>query len=180
MKVERLEKLTVEQFESLGHDGYISDQKFALTTTQEIYSVSFSLSLTDLDEAYVKDYATIPEDIEEYNDIILAGNSFGAYDNGQLIGIAICEEQQWNNSLHLCNLLISEKHRQKGIGALLMARIIRHAEDKNCRIIDLETQNTNVPAIRFYLKLGFTITGLRTNIYDNGIDEEAIFMTLRV
>ncbi|MDQ1097586.1 MULTISPECIES: GNAT family N-acetyltransferase [Chryseobacterium] len=180
MKIERLAALTVEQFESLGNDGYTSDQKFVLTTTREIHSFSFSLSLTDLNETYIKDYGTTPEDIEEYNEIILKGDSFGAYDNEELAGMAICEEQHWNSSLHLCNLLVSEKQRQKGIGTLLMAKVIRHARDKNCRIIDLETQNTNVPAIRFYLKQGFRITGLRTDVYDDGITEEAIFMTLRV
>lgn len=179
MKIEILNSLSIEQFENLGYDGYESDQIYNLTLNTDKNSFLFKLTLENLKEKYVKDYETTSEDIDEYNNIVLEGNSFGAYDKG-LVGLAICKEHKWNNSLYFSNLLVSGKKRQKGIGKLLIQTIIEHAKNKNIRLIELETQNTNVPAITFYQKQGFKITGLKTNLYNKDVIEKAIYMTFEI
>jgi ribosomal protein S18 acetylase RimI-like enzyme len=73
--------------------------------------------------------------------------------------------------------LVSEKYRQKGIGKLLIEKVIAHAQHKNFRLIELETQNTNVPAIKFYQNQGFKITGLNMKLYNEEKNEMALYMT---
>ena len=107
------------------------------------------------------------------------GNSFGVYGN-ELLGFAICEEQEWNNSFYISNIIVSQNERQKGIGKLLIQKIIEQAKNKKIRLISLETQNTNVPAIKFYHKLGFKITGLMSNLYDDENIEKAIYMSYEI
>ena len=41
------------------------------------------------------------------------------------------------------------------------------AVKEDYRVITLETQNTNVPAIDFYLKMGFTFSGTDLFFYSN-------------
>lgn len=127
----------------------------------------------------MKDFETTSNDIDTYNDLMIEGNSFGAYTN-ELVGFAICEEHDWNNSLYISNFIVSQKERRKGIGKHLLEKIIEHAKNKKIRLIELETQNTNVPAIKFYQKQGFKITGLKSNLYDNEGIEKAIYMTFEM
>ena len=69
--------------------------------------------------------------------------------------------------------------KQTGIEAHLhIKKVIEISRQKNFRHIELETQNTNVPAIEFYKKQGFEITGMNMTIYDpyENKDEVALFM----
>lgn len=179
MKIEVLKSLTKEEFENLGHDGYESSQIYKLTLDSNDYSIIFKLKLENLKENYVKDFGTTSNDIDIYNDLMIDGYSFGAYTN-ELVGFAICEVHDWNNSLYISNFIVSQKERQKGIGKQLMEKIIENAKNKKIRLIELETQNTNVPAIKFYQKQGFKITGIKSNLYDNEVIEKAIFMTFEI
>lgn len=117
------------------------------------------------------------EDIDELNLIIEKDHSFGAFVNNELAGWIICEHRTWNNSFYIENILIDEKHRRQGIGLRLIKNAIKEARKLNCRVIELETQNTNYPAIQFYRRMGFNITGLNTRLYENS-EEIALFMTL--
>jgi len=51
---------------------------------------------------------------------------------------------------------VDEHHRNKGIGARLMAWAIDRARAKGCYLIQLTTHNERPDAHRFYLRLGFT------------------------
>ena len=48
-----------------------------------------------------------------------------------------------------------------------MEAAIEKAKAANLRIVTCETQNTNVPAIRFYRKLGFHMEALNLSLYTN-------------
>lgn len=96
-----------------------------------------------------------------------------------MIGWIICDFREWNKSLFIENLLISEKFRGQSIGRLLLKNINRKARELKCRIVELETQNTNYPAVRFYQKAGFMITGINTKLY-NDSSETALFMSYDV
>jgi ribosomal protein S18 acetylase RimI-like enzyme len=177
MKIEIIKTLTENEFSTWGHNGYESYQIFTINVINQQESISFSLSLKSLEEPYLKHWEIKSADIDTFNEIIKAGHSFGAYEDDRLIGIVICEERTWNNSLHIESILVSEKYRQKGIGKLLIEKVIVHAEHKNFRLIELETQNTNVPAIKFYQNQGFKITGINMKLYNEEKNEMALYMT---
>ena len=70
-----------------------------------------------------------PDQAIPSSEIIEQGNSFGAFENDELIGWAICDYRQWNNSLFIENILISEKFRRKNIGKLFIKNISRKARE---------------------------------------------------
>jgi ribosomal protein S18 acetylase RimI-like enzyme len=50
--------------------------------------------------------------------------------------------------------------RRMGIGRALMAQVIARTRQNHLPVIMLETQNTNVKAIRFYRSMGFTLDSI--------------------
>ncbi len=110
---------------------------------------------------------------------VQAGFSLAAYDGDQMVGIAITEQRRWNRSLWVWEFHVAEAYRGRGIGTRLMQAVIETARQAGLRVVALETQSSNVPAIRFYRKCGFVIDGLDLSFYTNDDvqkDEVAVFM----
>jgi len=97
----------------------------------------------------------------------------------RLVGMAIAEEREWNKTLWLWELHVEPDCQGQGIGTKLVHGLVKLAGQHGCRVIACETQNTNVPAIRFYRKMGFEIDGLDLSYYTNSDAtdyEVALFM----
>ncbi|KMQ67542.1 streptothricin acetyltransferase [Chryseobacterium sp. FH2] len=177
MEVKKLEKLKCDPTLNWGLNGYETDKIFSVSTIE--IENSFEFNLREKNQHYKKIWETNSDDIDELNEIITQGHSFGVYENNELIGWAICDFRDWNNSLFIENMLISEKFRGRNIGRYLIKNIHKEARILGCRIVELETQNTNYPAIKFYQKAGFQFTGLNTKLYDNST-ETALFMSFEI
>ncbi|WP_267401552.1 MULTISPECIES: GNAT family N-acetyltransferase [unclassified Chryseobacterium] len=177
MEIKKLEKLHFNPIENWGFNGYETDKIYVVSAIE--IGTSFEFSLREKNQHYRKVWKTNSDDIDDLNEIIEKGHSFGAYHENELIGWIICDFRAWNNSLFIENMLISEKFRGQNIGRLFIKNINREARDLNCRIVELETQNTNYPAIKFYKKAGFQITGINTKLYNNSL-ETALFMSYDV
>jgi ribosomal protein S18 acetylase RimI-like enzyme len=67
---------------------------------------------------------------------------------------------------HLVSMWVALTHRRRGVGQLLVNRILDWARSQNVRALSLMVTCTNNPAILFYEKIGFTNTG-RTEPYPN-------------
>jgi ribosomal protein S18 acetylase RimI-like enzyme len=65
------------------------------------------------------------------------------------------------------SFLVEEEFRRRGIGTLLMKHAVKVAEEKKARMLVLETQTCDVPAINFYLKFGYELIGFDTAAYSN-------------
>lgn len=76
---------------------------------------------------------------------------------------------------HITNIVVRKDFRNKGIGSLLLERLIELAKCKTA--LTLEVNVKNKIAQKLYLKYGFEILGIRKKYYD-GI-EDAYIMTLR-
>lgn len=76
---------------------------------------------------------------------------------------------------HITNIVVRKDFRNKGIGSLLLERLIELAKCKTA--LTLEVNLKNKIAQKLYLKYGFEILGIRKKYYD-GI-EDAYIMTLR-
>lgn len=172
--IRKLEKLHSNPTHYWGLNGYETDKIFAISSIET--GSCFEFNLREKNQQYKKIWEINDSDIEDLNEIIEQGNSFGAFENDELIGWAICDYRQWNNSLFIENILISEKFRRKNIGKLFIKNISRKARELQCRLVELETQNTNYPAIKFYHNTGFTITGINTKLYKDST-ETALYMS---
>lgn len=92
---------------------------------------------------------------------------FGAFFGEQEIGLIEGSIESWNNRFRITNLWVDEKFRQLGIGTQLMTTMIHEAKKLKARMVVLETQSCNIPALRFYQEMGFCLIGFDTHCYSN-------------
>ncbi len=92
--------------------------------------------------------------------------------------------EDWNETARIWNLYIDVKHREQGLGRVLIARTEAWARDPahKARALVVETQTNNFPACQFYLACGFELSGIDDHFYSNsdreakmGIGEVALF-----
>ena len=92
----------------------------------------------------------IPED-QEWDDQDMISDHFVVYDQDQPIATARLLQ---NNSVG--RVAVLKAYRGQGIGSMIMLEIIRQAHQQDRKFLHLSSQ---VHAISFYEKLGFSIQG---------------------
>lgn len=164
--------------------GYISHHKYVIGKTEAADQTVISMQLVSLERPYVKRYDYLDaETLARYSRVLKHELSFGAYDDDRLVGIVLAEPSQWNNSLWVWEFHVAETHRGRGIGRQMMEFLAGTGKAAGLRTIVCETQSTNVPAIRFYRRLGFTLEGIDLSYYTNDDwpdGEIAVFMKKRL
>lgn len=95
-----------------------------------------------------------------------------AKENGEIVGFAGI----WYSvdDAHITNIVVRKDNRNKGIGSLLLEKLIELAKVKASLTLEVNTKNEI--AQKLYLKYGFKNLGIRKKYYD-GI-EDAYIMTL--
>ena len=92
---------------------------------------------------------------------------FQCLNGGEEAGIFQTGYQRWNKRVRIWDILVEDKFRGQGIGSKIMSKIVEDAKKLNARMVVLETQSCNVPAINFYQKHGFELIGFDTHHYSN-------------
>jgi ribosomal protein S18 acetylase RimI-like enzyme len=164
--------------------GYTSVEKYIVTRHETDARVTLQLGLVPLPAPYVKRFDPIDDEtVRRYSELARNEFSLGAFDGDGLVGLALAERHAWNNSLWVWEFHIAETHQRRGLGRALMEALIEKARAAGFRIVVCETQNTNVPAIRFYRSLGFSVEGVDLSLYSNDDTrpegEVAVFMKYR-
>lgn len=80
---------------------------------------------------------------------------FVAEIDGQIIGLALYyyKYSTWKGKcIYLDDIIVTEKHRNKGIGKLLLQAVIQIAKEEKLRKIEWQVLKWNTPAIHFYKK----------------------------
>ncbi len=164
--------------------GYTSTTMYRVTRDETPDTIRFELWLTALEDPFVKRYPPLNStELQRYRDLATAGQAFGAFEDETCVGLALCEPQRWNSSLSIREFHIAPECQRRGIGRALMAAVEAHARDEGLRRLVCETQTTNVPAIRFYRALGFTVDAVDVSLYTNDDiegGEVAVFLKKRV
>lgn len=159
--------------------GYSSPAHYVVRKTETAERTSIVLELAELDRPYVRTSSVLDTELVRYGGIVREGFSFAAYDDNEIVGMAIAEPRAWNRSLWVWEVLVKESLRRRGIGRQLMDALAAKAKAARLRVLVCETQNTNVPAIRFYRRVGFELDGIDLSYYTNEdvtSGEVAIFM----
>ena len=78
----------------------------------------------------------------------------------------------------ITNIVTKKTMRKKGIGKLLLAKLIEITKQENKDEISLEVNEINEPAISLYSSFGFEIVGRRKRYYNRLND--AIIMTKKL
>ncbi len=79
------------------------------------------------------------------------------------------------NEGHITNIAVSPKHRQRGVGKIILSRLVEIAEEKEMIGLTLEVRVGNSAAMKLYSSFGFKVEGLRKNYYVD-TKEDAIIM----
>ena len=99
-----------------------------------------------------------------------------AKENGNIVGFAGIIVTP--DDVEITNIVTKKTNRKKGIGNLLLDKIIKIAKETEREKISLEVNEKNYIAINLYKKFGFEQVGVRKKYY-NGIDN-AIIMTKKI
>ncbi len=75
---------------------------------------------------------------------------------------------KYSKEARILMLAVKKEHRGQGIGTALMNRFMSICKLENVLSIRLEVRTTNLRAIEFYKKFGFTIISYVPNYYTNG------------
>lgn len=81
--------------------------------------------------------------------------AFVAETNNTIVGFALyyIRFSTWKGQrMYLEDILITEEHRGKGIGKMLMNRLMEEAKEKDLHGISWQVLDWNEPAIKFYEK----------------------------
>ena len=182
IEIKKLTHLSLELLKTFGDKAYSSDFIYEISRNDLDNVISFKMNLLKQEKTFVKFWPAsdiINNDLERK---LNQNNSFGSYETDKLTGFVINDFRKWNNSLWIEMILVKEDCRTRGAGSLLLKATEELAIEKKIRMIELETQNTNVPAIKFYKKNGYEFTGLNISLYDPAVikDETAIFMSKNI
>lgn len=78
---------------------------------------------------------------------------------------------------HVATIAVHPDHRQKGIGAALLANALLIAAYRGAVTSLLEVRVSNQPALKLYERFGYHIVGVRKNYYQDN-HEDALLLTL--
>ena len=141
-----------------------SKEQMSYTLTRENYDAPRTEENTD---TLFQDYWENPE-------------AFAACDdNGTVLGYVEFAPEEWNNRLRMTQLLVLPESRGKGVGRFLVNFVVAAAKERDYRVVVLETQNYNLPAIDFYHACGFRFCGGNTFFYSNSdIEDDEVMLEM--
>ena len=163
--------------------GYTAHEKYRVTYTATDQVTTFGLELVSLADPYTQHFNLDEAEIEMIQRTLPAGWSLGVFNGDELVAVAIASPETWNDTLRVWEFHVAESYRGKGLGRQLMDRLAQRAALAGLRAMVVETQSTNVPAIRFYRKAGFVLEGIDISYYTNHDypdGEMAVFLKRRL
>ncbi len=147
--------------------GYETPEIYTVEKSESDELLRFEFRLAQLDTPYRTDYEDDfrPDELAWYQRLRENGYCFGAYRAEQLIGFAMGEAFPDEQYARIWEIHVLADQRRMGVGRALIERVVAQARHDGLRMILLETQNTNVKAIRFYRRMGFTLEAIDLSQY---------------
>jgi len=151
-------------------DAYLSELRSRYSMS-EYYDVSIrrevglwrtELTLKPLEKTMEKEYKG-----RLFEDHVEEARIFVAVSGDRQVGWIELGYERWNNRMRVWEFLVEEEFRRRGIGTLLMKHAVKVAKERGTRMLVVETQTCDIPAINFYLKFGFGLIGFDIAAYSN-------------
>jgi ribosomal protein S18 acetylase RimI-like enzyme len=86
---------------------------------------------------------------------------------GRIVGVLDVTPRHWNDTAWVWNIMLDQDVRRQGLGSELFTRAATWARGQGYRALVLETQSNNVPACKFYVRMGCELDGIRCAYYTN-------------
>ena len=74
----------------------------------------------------------------------------------------------------LWDIRVKDTSRGKGVGTELFKFVENWARERNCKELIIETQNNNIDAMKFYMKMGAEIYQVNEGVYYDLPDEDQV------
>lgn len=166
IEIRPLAKFDAARFRQVA-SGYITNEIYRVKYQEDETQTVFNLTLEPLHEPKVFQFPYSEDELDHYEQMVTGPFCLGAFDQDLLVAVALAEPQEWNKTLWVWEFHVAGTHRGKGIGRSLMEQLAAPAKNAGLRALICETQNTNVPAIRFYRAVGYRLEGVDVSYYTN-------------
>ncbi|GLV59614.1 hypothetical protein KDH_64400 [Dictyobacter sp. S3.2.2.5] len=144
---------------------------------------AFELVETAVDPPLYKNFHDGEKSLGKIKDLLrLTEGGFVALTDGKMAGGIFLTVEDHSSVARIQSLIVGRQFQRYGIGSLLLSCASDWARKQKCWALVLETQNTNYPAIQFYLRNGLEIWSINRHFYPPGdlSHEVAIFMGKRL
>ena len=136
-------------------------KKMKLAHVNEIYEIEKQCFVTPWSSTTFVHYAASPYSI-----------SIVAIIDNKVAGYICCQNIAGDG--HIDNVATAPAHQGRGIGSIMMERLINNAARLGFSGLTLEVASRNAAAIALYTKHGFAPEGLRKNYYADTQDDAII------
>lgn len=163
------------------HNELVQNKQSANNGTQSTFT--FELVETQVDPPLYKNYREREQMQAELEARVRnAQGGFVALADGKIAGAILLNIDEARSVVNIQDMIVGRHYRRYGVGSLLISCASDWARNHECWAIVLETQNTNYPAIQFYLRNGLEIWSINRSFYPPGeyAHEVAIFMGKRL
>lgn len=151
--------------------GFVSDSVLAVDRSGSGIEAGWRLVERSLPVPFDKghDYDFDPTERDNIRERFRRGDGLHlvAERDNHLVGILDMLPQEWNSTVFIWNIMLDQDVRGQGLGRDLFERGVNWARQQGYRALVLETQTNNVPACRFYARLGCRLEGIRDAYYTN-------------
>lgn len=109
---------------------------------------------------------------EAYDFDAMSGDTtfIGAYDGEKCVGLVLLQKHFFKY-MYIPDFKVSADYRRRGVGLLLIEKAKEVAKAMGYRGLYLQGQDNNLNACLFYLRSGFRIGGLDTELYQGTTQE---------
>ncbi len=97
---------------------------------------------------------------------------------GWVLGYLDMTVQAWHEAGWINQLIVGREYRRHGIAKSLLTAARAWAEQRGLRVLMLETEPKNHPAIQLFQQMGFSFCGYNDQFYDN--EDIALFFNCRL
>lgn len=166
MEIQQLTELGEADYQRIVK-GYTSEETYAIAVDERDDLMAFRFERRELATPFVKAWLFNPTMFGWYRAGLTLGLSFGAFEDGQLRGLVISSTTEWSKLVNVWELHVEPGHQGRGMGRALLTAVEEAATAKSYRAVSCETQNTNVPAIGFYRRVGYHPLAADLSFYGN-------------
>ncbi|MHC0039412.1 GNAT family N-acetyltransferase [Pseudoneobacillus sp. C159] len=141
---------------------YSSEQYYDLSIIENENGWSMELVAKNFNEKFEKYLET-----DIFNETLPPMEYYIAESQDIEVGFLSLYHEKWNNVLRIWDIHVEKSMQAKGIGSRLIELAKKRGREIGVRAMVLETQTSNFPAINFYKKHGFKLTGFDRLSYSN-------------
>jgi ribosomal protein S18 acetylase RimI-like enzyme len=140
------------------------DTAFQTSSVFDVIVGARSIELVEraLDQPLVKRYPMA----DAFSSWATWDTGFVAVDGDHIVGFAAIEYEAWHRRLVLWHFYVSPERRRQGVGRALIEHVEHHARRRKAQRVWLETSSVNVPGVRAYERLGYSLCGVDVTLYD--------------